>query len=251
MKSQIKFNIFGLCIGRVFASPITRRHVMEVNENMYYLWQMLLKRNKKRNILFPVFMLLAGILLPMNVRATISVQEDRFRTIQNNTYSSGNTNSSTETVQPVDRSNIGSTTDVANTIDPNRHNKIVTVKYKDANGSKHGVDKASRVIKTGITKVKIIDDGGKKHSSGSAPYLGHLKFTAPQSKLYSFTVYNIKSNNHTRGWVMIDSVKNGKLEMEKFATEGGRSYWLNVANVIGSQKKLVNRYLKKELVKSN
>ena len=76
---------------------------------------------------------------------------------------------------------------------------------------------------------------------------GFLKFTAPATKAYSFTVSKLKTNRFSCGYFYIMTTygkQNQYIEMKKVATQGGEASGLYVATKGDKRGSLVSRFLK-------
>ena len=108
--------------------------------------------------------------------------------------------------------------------------------------SKAAAESTAKRVGTGTVNVRI----PKKKST----YSGYLKFTAPATKKYNFTVSNVKGGSYSSGFFYIMTTaeySDQSIRMTDVATKGGVSHvlWVTSRETKSSRKsKLVDRYLK-------
>ena len=113
-----------------------------------------------------------------------------------------------------------------------------TVKLKGAafTTSTAAADIVATPVGTGTMTVKV----PKKTS-------GYLRFTAPATKAYSFTVSNIKAGRFCCGYFYVMTMygtNNSYIGQEKIATQGGEATGLMVATKKSKVGNAENRFLK-------
>ncbi len=114
-----------------------------------------------------------------------------------------------------------------------------TVKLKGAGfTTSTGVAEAvAKPVKSGKMTVKVPKKGS-----------GFLKFVAPASKAYSFTISNIKSSRYNCGYFYLMTTygrDNSSITMNKVATQGGENSSLYIATKNSRYGNKVYRNLKK------
>ena len=162
--------------------------------------------------------------------ATLTSQEDRYRSIGDSDNSGGRTGG-TNSGNTSGNGSSGGTSISNNSVStdnsnsgkkPKSNNKIktITLKNNEFTIEKAKVVSYSKRVKTGTMRVNL-----PWHPEYS--YGGYLKFTAPKKGRYSFTITNVKkkTNGDSIGYcyfLMDNKKKPGELKMVKVSTQGGR-----------------------------
>lgn len=102
--------------------------------------------------------------------------------------------------------------------------KNISVKYRDYTSNRDAAAKKATTVKTGTYNVALAGKNGW--------HRGYVKFTAPKSKTYAFTLSNVSSDSgkFTNGYVNIMKFNGRYISSSKVSTQGGKTYTLWVAN---------------------